>query len=227
MASRQRQEDAGPGAPLWMVSFTDSMTNLLTFFILLLTFSAFGELRAGTGGGVAPKTGGATVHSAREQLAQASPTLDSPAPRSPAGSEKPTAAPFEPTHHPRPPIGILDAEAYRDRKVIRIPARLLFYGWGKFITEAGRTRLAQVSPFLAATPCQVVVAESSDAHPNHPLFARAGLGTQRAWSVIQFFTEQEGLPAHRFGLAAGASAAACSLDEPVVEITLLARRIYP
>ena len=37
------EEDGPPGAPKWMVTFSDCMTLLLTFFVLLLTFSSFDD----------------------------------------------------------------------------------------------------------------------------------------------------------------------------------------
>ena len=36
-------EDEGGGAPEWMVTYSDCMTLLLTFFVLLLTFSSFDD----------------------------------------------------------------------------------------------------------------------------------------------------------------------------------------
>ena len=46
MARRERQpiKEAPPaGAPAWMLTFCDCMTLLLTFFVLLLSFSSFDE----------------------------------------------------------------------------------------------------------------------------------------------------------------------------------------
>ncbi|MBM4019537.1 MAG: hypothetical protein FJ288_14665 [Planctomycetes bacterium] len=37
--SRRIAEDAGPGVPIWVLSFGDMITNLLAFFILLQSFS--------------------------------------------------------------------------------------------------------------------------------------------------------------------------------------------
>ena len=37
------EEEGGGGAPKWMVTFSDCMTLLLTFFVLLLTFSSFDD----------------------------------------------------------------------------------------------------------------------------------------------------------------------------------------
>ena len=33
----KRQEESAPGVPLWIITFSDMTTNLLTFFVLLLS----------------------------------------------------------------------------------------------------------------------------------------------------------------------------------------------
>ena len=40
---RQLEEEEEIGAPEWMVTFSDCMTLLLTFFVLLLSFSSFDD----------------------------------------------------------------------------------------------------------------------------------------------------------------------------------------
>ena len=42
-ANKQVESDEAPGAPEWMVTFSDCMTLLLTFFVLLLSFSSFDD----------------------------------------------------------------------------------------------------------------------------------------------------------------------------------------
>ena len=45
--SRERKEfvpEEDQGAPEWMVTFSDCMTLLLTFFVLLLSFSSFSDV---------------------------------------------------------------------------------------------------------------------------------------------------------------------------------------
>ena len=41
--NKQVEDDEAPGAPEWMVTFSDCMTLLLTFFVLLLSFSSFDD----------------------------------------------------------------------------------------------------------------------------------------------------------------------------------------
>ena len=41
--NKQAESDEASGAPEWMVTFSDCMTLLLTFFVLLLSFSSFDE----------------------------------------------------------------------------------------------------------------------------------------------------------------------------------------
>lgn len=222
------------GSPLWMISFTDAMTNLLTFFILLVTFAAFGDRdkESGHAVGIGPRSAGATVYppgGPALTAALAPHPLRALGPQTLEGSEKPNpSAEFQKVLRPRAPIGILDTEVYRDRKLIYLPSKYLFYGWGKFITEAGQVRLAQIAPLLRATACQVSVGETSYLHPNHPMFARQNIGPERAWAVVQYFTEKEGIPLDRFRLSAAPVAPRENLnEEPIVEIALFARRVYP
>jgi chemotaxis protein MotB len=234
MAQKHKAPEQGGevGSPLWMISFTDAMTNLLTFFILLVTFAAAGNRDKNTGhaSGFGPRLAGASI--TPNQGPSRPGALEPPPATSQmttTGSEKPNPS-LEPDDigRPRAPIGILDTEVYRDRKVIYLPSKFVFYGWGKFITEAGQIRLAQIAPLLRATTCQVVVGETSYLHPNHPMFARQNLGPQRAWAVIQYFVEKEGLAAERFSVSAEPVPTRPDLnEEPVVELSLFARKVYP
>ena len=40
MAKKQEEDEAGPGAPEWIVTFSDMISLLVTFFVLLMTFSS-------------------------------------------------------------------------------------------------------------------------------------------------------------------------------------------
>lgn len=45
MARKEKKEEAGGGIPAWLVTFTDMMTLMLTFFVLLVSMSTIDERR--------------------------------------------------------------------------------------------------------------------------------------------------------------------------------------
>ena len=231
---KPKQEEPGgePGAPLWMISFTDTVTNLLTFFILLITFSSFGDNGdAGQAiGGLGPPRAGPSVMSASNPTRDGmlSPTRG-PGPRAAEGGEKPSSMEdLETAGKPRAPIGILDTEVHRDRKVIHIPSKLIFYGFGNFVTEAGQARLARIAELLKLHPCQVIIGESSDIHQNNSIFNRRTGNLERSWSALRYFVDQAGLSEDRFRVEASTSVSREAYnEEPVLELVLLTRRVYP
>jgi hypothetical protein len=216
-----------------MVTFTDAMTNLLTFFILLVTFSSFGDdTDAQTGGGgFAPAMGGPTVLTANVPPKDGLlPPMKSPRLRPLDGSELPNATldPQEEKGKPRAPIGILDAEVHRDRKVIRIPSKYVFYGFGSFVTESGQARLGQIAALLKLHPCQIIIGESSDLHQDNRIFSRRSGNLERAWAVLRYFVDQASLPEDRFRIEASTAVSREAFGgEPVLELVLLTRRVYP
>jgi len=225
-------EGSGEGAPLWMVSFTDTVTNLLTFFILLITFSSFGDNSDvnQVGGGFGPRTGGPSLAEAANPSKDGMmPLMRGPGRRPPAGSEKPNATEeLQTLGKPRPSVGILDTEVHRDRKVIHIPSKFVFYGFGSFVTESGQARLARIAELLKLHPCQVIIGESSDIHQNNSIFNRRTGNLERAWSALRYFVDQAGLPEDRFRVEASTSVSREAYnEEPVLELVLLTRRVYP
>ena len=226
------EESSGEGAPLWMISFTDTVTNLLTFFILLITFSSFGDNSDinQVGGGFGPRMGGPSLDNAANLTRDGTlPPMRGPGRRPLAGSEKPNASEeLQAIGKPRPPVGILDTEVHRDRKVIHIPSKFVFYGFGSFVTESGQARLARIAELLKLHPCQVIIGESSDIHQNNSIFNRRTGNLDRAWSALRYFVDQAGLPEDRFRVEASTSVSREAYnEEPVLELVLLTRRIYP
>ena len=229
---KKPEEGSGEGAPLWMISFTDTVTNLLTFFILLITFSSFGDNSdtSQAGGGFGPPRSGPSMenasHPTRDGLL---PPMRGPGRRPQEGSEKPgSAVDVEMAGRPRAPVGILDAEVHRDRKVIHIPSKFIFYGFGSFVTESGQARLGRIAELLKLHPCQVVIGESGDLHQNNRLFNRPAGNLDRAWTALRYFVDQAGLPEDRFRIEATTSVARDAYnEEPVLELVLLTRRVYP
>jgi len=226
------EESKPPESPLWMLTFTDAMTNMLTFFILMLTFSSFYVGAHAQEGGFGPRGAGKTPLPKKAPPAVLA-MVESPAaphgdvPES--GSEKPTALeePGNASQRPREPLGLVGTEAYDDRKVFYIPSRLVFYGWGSRITEIGEDRLNRIADFLKTDTSSVIVGESSDHAGNHPRFGKAGTGVERAYAVMQHLTEKASIPANRIAIAAEAAVPEGRYSEPVLEITVLSRSVCP
>ncbi|MHC4526500.1 MAG: flagellar motor protein MotB, partial [Planctomycetota bacterium] len=122
---RQGEPEEEQGAPEWMVTFSDCMTLLLTFFVLLLSFSSFDER---------------LFRSLKIIFAAALPSVSSsvkvekdaflpteqiePTEELDAGSEKPTLARGK-ADHLQQETEPLD---FRSRKVFLIPSEKIFWG---------------------------------------------------------------------------------------------------
>jgi hypothetical protein len=226
---KQKPVEQGEGAPLWMVSFTDAMTNILTFFILLITFSSYGTLTHRFGGPFPTRSGPSLfkdVEFPQDGVLKPSPALAIP---SPPGSERADfdAGP-EKAERPRRPSDILDTEAYRDRRVFYVPSKSVFYGVGSFVTEVGARELAPIAEFLRRTGTQVVISESSGPeYGGAPMFYRSDRSAQRAYAVMEYFTRKQSLPEDRFAIGATTSVPAERFSEAMIEIAVLTRKAFP
>lgn len=190
---KEPPQDEDQGAPEWMVTFSDCMTLLLTFFVLLLTFSSFDE-RVFKKLRVIYCDAFPTIHSgirsSKESLYETEPLryiddLDK-------GSEKDAhelgseGALFE-TH----------TNDYKKHKVILLRSDDVFWGKGTAMSQQGRQTLSTLAQFLKNVPENVTVSETSP-QQDYPELSMA-----RAWSVIEYLTKQHGLKIDRFSISAG------------------------
>ncbi|MBE3070783.1 MAG: hypothetical protein IMZ66_11170 [Planctomycetes bacterium] len=223
---RPRQADGGSSTE-WMVTFSDCMTLLLTFFVMLLSFSSFNP-KAMT-----------RVHDTFEALAklpgvssQKRMPKDSPVNDddrevdwTEEGTETPTDSDrIEPTLRPRAPVEPLGNDAYRDRRVLTVPSDLLFWGCGTTLKPQARDLLGRVAEYLRMVPCRVVVSETDPAAPG------GSLALERAWALVRHFAQAEKIDAGRFAIAPGAGApdgAGAARGQAAVRITMLNARMYP
>ncbi|MCD6303380.1 MAG: hypothetical protein J7M21_00275 [Planctomycetes bacterium] len=227
MARRKKKHDdepAGPGE--WIVTFSDCMTLLLCFFVLLLTFSSFDEVEL-------QKLAGAFNY--QNDLDRIFPvprkikdSIVEPADRyidmTEKGSETPTQSPRQPTLQPKRLPAIFDDDAYKDRRILYIPSEKLFWGEGTVLRPAGRRYLDKIASFLRMLPCRVVISETGPAPA--PAGGRSAR-IDRAWAVMRDFTGRLKLPAERFNITAAGSAPPARLrGHRVVAIAMISRRIY-
>jgi chemotaxis protein MotB len=196
---KQSEADEPAGAPEWMVTFSDCMTLLLTFFVLFLSFSSFDNK---------------AFHKLKIIFSNALPSV-SPIPIKPKdaflstrqiqksikeidkGSEKPTLA----TGAEDGLKEETEAVDFRSRKIFLIPSKKIFWGKGTAISSQGRDFLAATASFLKEAPNRVVISE------NRPADDRDSkqLGLLRAWAVIKYLTTKQGISKGRFSVSAAST----------------------
>jgi len=226
---KDAQADEPAGAPEWMVTFSDCMTLLLTFFVLLLSFSSFDErvfLRL-------TRIFGEALPSVRP-LIQKDKSSFLPAMEIAyvenlnEGSEKPTLA-EELEENLKEDTEPVD---FRRRKVFIIASRKIFWGKGVAISFWGRRTLSTIASFLKEVPSRVVIGENGPGDDEDS----EELGLERAWAVMEYLITKQGLDKRMFSITAASTIAQESREgnelsgpgsehERVLEIVLLERSI--
>jgi len=226
---KQRQDEAGPSAPIWMVTFSDCMNLLLTFFVLLVTFSSFDtQVLASWGAAFRQILPGLSFTPGKAEIDKSAflPTTQiMPVEAHAKGSEKPTLAggPQDNLHQETQPAD------FRTRKVFLINSEDIFWGRGSVISFQGREVLAAMALFLKQVPSRVVISENGPADQSNDQF-----GLHRAWAVREYFVEKQHLNKNRFSISAAStipkegfeSVQLEAAPERMLEIVLLERSIY-
>ncbi|MHC4115277.1 MAG: flagellar motor protein MotB [Planctomycetota bacterium] len=228
MEQNKKQDEGAAGAPEWMVTFSDCMTLLLTFFVLLVTFSSFDqkkfdELREIFCGGlpiisvVKEKSKDAFLATKVVQHTD----IDE-------GSEKPTS------EKGTTESGLKEGTEpvnFHNRKVFLISSSKVFWGRGKVISFRGRKLLSTLASFLKEMPDRVVISENGQEDGK----TDESFGLKRAWAVIEYLTTKQGLDRSQFSIAVSTLQENLGSDEyihsgakpgRVLEIVLLERSIY-
>jgi len=213
-----------------MVTFSDCMTLLLTFFVLLLSFSSF-DNRVFRKLKVIYSTGLTniipSIRSDRDALMYISPIH--PLNELEKGSEKPTLATGNED-------GFLkDSGPLNFNKgiVFVFPSKNLFWGRGIAISTDGRHTMDKIAQFLSEIPNRIVISENGTKKEQ----AGDSLGLQRAWSVMNYLTDKHNLDKKRFSISSISTLpqenndgsypdSAKANSDRIVEIVLLSRNIY-
>jgi len=229
-ANKQVESDEAPGAPEWMVTFSDCMTLLLTFFVLLLSFSSFDDdgvfhdLRV-----IYSKAFTSIIPTQieRDALLYLPPIkyvveLDK-------GSEKSTLE-----------DGSKDG-LMKETKMINlatgvaflIPSKKVFWAKGTVLSPDGYHIMNTMAPFLKESPSRIVISENGPVNDQ----VSENFGLPRAWAVMEYLTKEQNLDSDRFSISAdgtlakgplgnGRPGSGLSGTERTVEIVLLQRSIY-
>jgi chemotaxis protein MotB len=223
---KKSESDGSPSAPEWMVTFSDCMTLLLTFFVLLLTFSSFDDktfrkMEHALAEGL-PSVG-ISVKRDREAFKAVEPIQHREELNK--GNEKPT----EDGKVEANPIDAVDFPDLQNRKVFIAQSDDIFWGSGTQISFKGRQILSNIAVLLMAMPNRIVVSENSFSEDAGQVDAGRSLGLERAWAVIEYLTTRQGLEKARFSVSAASIVpdnASSRDDKRALEIVLLERSIY-
>ena len=228
---KQAETDDAPGAPEWMVTFSDCMTLLLTFFVLLLSFSSFEDDRlflqlkviySKALSSIIPVT-----RIDRDSFLYLPPIqylaeLDE-------GSEIKTSEQGSKAGlmNEMRPVDIQTGIA------VLISSKKVFWAKGTALSPEGQRIMDIMAPFLRESPSRIVISE------NGPVNNQAGknFGLPRAWAVMNYLTTKQNLDKERFSLSAEGTLAQGGFSgarqgkrfpesERLVQILLLQRSIY-
>ena len=217
MASKKKSQpeaEAG-GAPEWMVTFSDCMTLLLTFFVLLLSFATFDEetlpALANSFANALPSLGLSNV-SDRQSFYEKQATREEV--DQTKGTETRTTADTLSSNFMREKKPL----DFRNLKVFTVPSDQFFWGRGTAISQSGREVLDALAKFLKSTAGRVVISENGPGDHTE-------LGLGRCLAVLAYFTNEQGIPSSRFSITVS-STMRTPPDHRQLEITLLERSIY-
>jgi hypothetical protein len=228
---KQPPPEEEPGAPEWMLTFSDCMTLLLTFFVLLITFSAPGSgpdilQTSAVFRRIMPGLGRSDerYRNALLNIRGAEPTTSIQ-----SGSETPTS---ETTGWGNLAQGF-SMRDFGNRRVFLIPSEKVFWGRGTFVSLQGRGILQTMADLLRRLPDRVIISEGGYAGGKED----DRLGLQRAWVVLEYLAAKQHLGTDQFSLSAigtvhrenaqvSVQARSGAAGQRMVEIVLLERSLY-
>ena len=210
-----------PGAPEWMLTFSDCMTLLLTFFVLLMTFSEIGkETIPALRNGFRKAMPGFKVSDKMYRNTMASVTDTEPVDAVLEGSEHATLE--EGTSGGLKQTADLQ-DPYEPRTIL-IPSNKIFAGKADALSPKGREILDVLAAYLKKIPNGVVIGEHS---------VNSETGLLRASAIVDYLTTKGELPRNRFGISSAKASNAQTLEDiskqgdsdGVIEIVLLGQGI--
>ena len=220
---KHEEEEAGESVGLWYVSFADMITLLLSFFVMLTTFSSYSKEDLSKFAGVWAQLADYSVFSGNHGNDGFVAPADRPVDFTQTGSEKPTGSDPRAMENPGESQWIAMADAYNRRRVLQVPASRLFWGTGTqgtLLTPAGKTHLKMLASFIRQVPCQVLIANSIS---SSILPSCKGQELDRPYALLEHLRNEEHIAPGRIGLkVSGSELADSSGQEGVMEITLLA-----
>jgi len=188
---KKKPNEGGP-SQAWIVTFSDCMTLLLCFFVLLMTFSSFEEVKFS-------QLAGAFQSMSYDAL-EYNPRLQRNSyrerPYSANEVEEGSSVPTDKPKHddpPRAPLEILDVDMDKDCTTFYLPSSEVFYARGHVLTYSAREFGDALAEFLRGKPCRIVIGETS---------SREAEGFRRSWAIMRYLIVQKKIASRRFSINA-------------------------
>jgi flagellar motor protein MotB len=228
MARKQKQavvQESAPGAPAWMLTFCDCMTLLLTFFVLLLSFSSFDPSTQKQLNGAMKFKSSPTITDNKVKLdrsvsVEVTPVED----LTDKGSEKKRSDDEKMVKNPKK-IEPGRSTAEHEEAVLSMAIDDLFLGQSTILTASGKKSLNTLASYLKLVSRYVVIGESPAARSaGGPGESEKGL--QRAWVVLEFLRRTDCLGPEQFRISSRCPRPVHSKEnKSTMQIVLLARDV--
>jgi hypothetical protein len=216
---KHEEEEGGGEVGLWYVSFADMITLLLSFFVMLTSFSSYDKQSIKKINSISRQVKGNmfAIFNPRGRNYQ----IDAPVFPNQCGSQgSEKAFDSNDAHGSLTPDWVPQTVAYRDRKVLRLPASKLFHVRGSGMTEEGMHCMELIGGFLTRSPSRVMVSVSNPDSADSPGGGQ-GIWLDRQWAVARELARRSGTSVDEIGISAGPAMAPSSSGEPQIVILLL------
>lgn len=224
---KQPEVEQEQGAPEWMVTFSDCMTLLLTFFVLLLSFSSFDDENEANykkmSDSFAEQFSFDTEKTIEKEAVFDIPEIKK-SQQQRKGSEKPTLDERRKDNLKKE----TDPEDFRNQKIFLVSSEEIFWGKGTLISLSGQRLLADMADYLQQMQNRVVITECDQ----KGIDETDKLGLQRAWAIVNYLATKQGLDREMFSISASSTVSKGNLPpeaaraERMLEIILLERGVY-
>lgn len=216
MAKVKKPDDAPPGAPDWMVTFSDCMTLLLTFFVLLLSFAGFGEeILNGIGQSFADALPSIGRMSKTESASMWQNNQAKRRDKVTKGTETRTLTKDDTDNFmkEKKPLN------FKNLRVFSIASEKVFWGGGSAISSTGKEVLNAFASFIATTPSRIVISETGPGESHD-------VGLPRALAVLRYLTETRRINKNDFSITSSYTKRGPKRAGRELVLTMLEREIY-
>jgi chemotaxis protein MotB len=195
---KKSEPEQEAGAPEWMVTFSDCMTLLLTFFVLLLSFSSFDnqdDFRKMNSSFANQFSFAPKETSEKDSLTAMPPAKQ----ELHWGSEKPTLSDGSEDRFKRQS----EPSDFLQYKTFLISSNDVFWGRGTAISTYGKKTLTDLALFLKEFPGFFVVVSESGPEDTAAL---GSVGLDRAWAVFDYLKTEKGISHKQLSISAAGTA---------------------